>query len=142
MRECCEHYSRFHVLTQGAMKVLSEYPWPGNLFQVENFCERLILTAGKRSLDEIAVRRMLEELYPVDGRGKNEMAGAGGWNPGGAAAVGRGYGAQGGIPALPDEAERIAETLRRLRGNREKTAKELGMSKTTLWRRMKEYGIE
>ena len=41
-----------------------EYPWRGNLFQVENFCERLILTAGKRSIDENTVKRLLGELYP------------------------------------------------------------------------------
>lgn len=183
VRECCEHYSRYHVLTKGAMKVLAEYPWPGNLFQVENFCERLILTAGKRSLDEIAVRKMLEELYPGEsgwnaaaeagrwrdeaeaGRRRNEadrrraeaevdremsrggVADGGGWNPGGwdtggGNPGGENPGAPGFASALPDEAARIAETLRRLRGNREKTAKALGMSKTTLWRRMKEYGIE
>ncbi|MBR1709589.1 MAG: hypothetical protein IJ719_12285, partial [Clostridia bacterium] len=32
--------------------------------------------------------------------------------------------------------------LRRNFGNREKTAAELGISKTTLWRRMKKYGID
>lgn len=43
---------------------MMEYPWRGNLFQVESFCERLILTAGKRSIDENTVKRLLGELYP------------------------------------------------------------------------------
>ena len=46
------------------MEILLNYPWKGNLFQIESFCERLILMAGKRSIDEIAVRKLLEELYP------------------------------------------------------------------------------
>ena len=33
------------------------------------------------------------------------------------------------------------ELLNRFHGNREKAAAELGISKTTLWRRMKKYGI-
>ncbi len=44
--------------------MMLDYPWKGNLFQIESFCERLILMAGKRSIDEVAVRRLLEELYP------------------------------------------------------------------------------
>ena len=117
IRECCEHYSRYHVLTQGAMKILQEYPWQGNLLQVENFCERLILTANKRSLDELAVQKVLRELYP-DRTGR---------------------------PARPEddpEAILIMEMLQSMRGNREKTAQALGISKATLWRRMKKYEID
>ncbi len=64
LRDCCERYGRYHALTNGAREILLAYPWYGNLFQIESFCERLILTAGKRSIDEIAVRKLLEELYP------------------------------------------------------------------------------
>ena len=41
-----------------------------------------------------------------------------------------------------EESRRIMETLFRMGGSREKTAAELGISKATLWRRMKKYGIE
>ncbi len=122
IRECLAHYSRYHVLTQGAMKILLEYPWEGNLFQVENYCERLILTANRRSLDEIVIRQVLSELYP-------EVVtdfGDGGTVPD----------SVGGITA-----EEITRMLRQMRGNREKTAQALGISKATLWRRMKKYGI-
>ncbi|MDO5417945.1 MAG: PrpR N-terminal domain-containing protein, partial [Lachnospiraceae bacterium] len=63
VRDACEKYDRYHVLTSGAKKYLMNYPWPGNLFQIENFCERLILTASKRSLDEWDVKQVLDELY-------------------------------------------------------------------------------
>lgn len=127
LKESCGHYSRYHVLTQGAKRILMNYPWEGNLFQVENFCERLILTAGKRSLDELDVSRLLEELYPVDrlaacGADENRLADQ--------------------EPAMPEEAVRIQATLSRMAGSREKTAKELGISKATLWRKMKKYGLE
>ena len=36
----------------------------------------------------------------------------------------------------------LAELLRRHNGNREKVAAELGVSKTTLWRYVKKYGLE
>ena len=141
IREYCEQYSRYHVLTQGAMKLLSGYSWNGNLFQVENFCERLILTANKRSLDEAAVRKVLDELYPqmpvstaafVPGRwGRQEPA-----EPVGSA----GYD---GEPSLQEEERsRIIEVLKMNRGSREQAAQELGISKATLWRKMKRYEIK
>ena len=40
------------------------------------------------------------------------------------------------------KAVQIAELLRKYGGSREKVAAELGVSKTTLWRYIKKYGIE
>lgn len=123
LHDCCERYSRYHVLTNGAKEILMRFPWPGNLFQIESYCERLILTARKRSLDEIAVRQLFEELYPESEEGVDDSG-----MP---------------VPAYEnEEAEQIETLLRRFGGSREKTAKELGISKATLWRRMKKYGIE
>ena len=126
IEECCGHYSRFHVLTQGAETLLLDYPWEGNLYQVENFCERLILTANKRSLDESFVKQILKELYPEQGKGipnpdtDNEKQ----------------------EKQLPEEAGSIEEALVRYAGNQEAAAKALGMSKTTLWRKRKKYHLD
>ena len=125
IRDCCEHYSRFHVLTKGAFKVLLDYPWKGNLIQVENFCERLILTSEKRSLDEAAVEDLLNEMYQGETNVEKEDS------------VIR----NAEVP-YPLEAGEIKDTLLKLGGNREKTAKELGISKATLWRKMKKYHLE
>ena len=63
IRDCCERFDRYHALTREATELLLNYPWPGNRYQVENFCERLILTASKRLLDEKLVLRLLKELF-------------------------------------------------------------------------------
>jgi len=39
------------------------------------------------------------------------------------------------------EAQIIIETLHKNKGNRKKTAQELGINKSTLWRKMKKLGI-
>ena len=44
-------------------------------------------------------------------------------------------------PLAQAEAAKIIEILRRHAGNRRKTAAELGINKTTLWRKIKKYGI-
>ena len=53
IKEGCERYSRYHVLTNGAWKILMDYEWKGNLLQIESFCERLILTSSRLSLIHI-----------------------------------------------------------------------------------------
>ncbi|MEY8339254.1 PrpR N-terminal domain-containing protein [Lachnospiraceae bacterium 62-35] len=123
----CERYSRYHVLTEGGWKCLLEYPWPGNSLQVESFAERLVLTAGKRSLDEGSVGELLDELYssPVEEWGARARE-----RPS--------YSTL----ALCKEAEEIQAALEKYGGSREKTAACLGISKSTLWRKMKKYRIK
>lgn len=131
LKESCERYSRYHVLTQGAWKALLEYPWEGNLFQIENFCERLILTADRRSIDEVRIHRLLEDLYPAmpekeEGQMPEE----------------RRKENQAPDSPMSDGEREIYEALRRYDGSRQKTAEALGISKATLWRKMKKYGME
>lgn len=126
LSQCCERYGRYHVLTGGAKTVLMEYSWKGNFDQIESFCERLILTAPKRTIDEVRVKRLLEKLYPDVSVKKPEY----------------GHVPEKGEYGEPYEAARIRRALVMNGGNREKAAKELGISKATLWRRMKKYEIE
>lgn len=125
IHSCCERYAHYHVLTKGAKEALMDYPWYGNLFQVESFCERLILTVGKRTINEVMVKKLLEDLYPPQLMEQE------------ARQLGTSPVQQGGA-----EEERIRAALQQTGGNREKAARELGVSKATLWRRMKKYRIE
>lgn len=140
IKEGCERYSRYHVLTNGAWKILMDYEWKGNLLQIESFCERLILTSSRRSIDEIAVNRLLRELYPEhedfcqedssppEKRFREELQ----------------------FPSESQnyttisesrEAQKIINALKKAGGDRLKAAAELGISKTTLWRWMKKFEI-
>lgn len=119
LEEWQEKYKRYVHLTQGAQNFLREYEWPGNLNQIDNLCERIVLLTEKRNIDEVFVRRQLEQVTPK---------------------------------LLPDservvlykdqKAVQIAALLRKYNGSREKVAAELGVSKTTLWRYIKKFGIE
>lgn len=118
--DCVTKLNRYVVLTKEARKVLMNYPWPGNYIQLHTFLERMALTAPSRTVKDSYVRDLLEQIYPSD------------------------------IP-LPDageqqppptgEAARIIAALSRCGGSRAEAAAQLGISKTTLWRRMKQYGI-
>lgn len=108
-----EKYSRLHHLSKGAKDILMEYDWNGNILQLDNFIERLILTATKRSIEEKAVKELLDILYIHD------------------------------VDIVQGEkAAKIKAALKRYEGNRVLTAKALGISKATLWRWMKKYELE
>lgn len=125
VREACDQYSRYHVVTQGGMQCLKAYPWQGNLLQLETFLKRLILTAEKRSIDEILVRKLLRELFPSSApvRMMPDGQGIGG-------------------PVACEEERQIRLALAAQGGSRERAAACLGISKATLWRKMKKYNIK
>ena len=125
VREACDQYSRYHVVTQGGMQCLKAYPWQGNLLQLETFLKRLILTAEKRSIDEILVRKLLRELFPSSApvRMMPDGQGIGG-------------------PVACEEERQIRLALTAQGGSRERAAACLGISKAALWRKMKKYNIE
>lgn len=115
VREACDQYSRYHVVTQGGMQCLKAYPWQGNLLQLETFLKRLILTAEKRSIDEILVRKLLRELFPSSApvRMMPDGQGIGG-------------------PVACEEERQIRLALAAQGGSRERAAACLGISKATL----------
>ena len=114
-----ERYDRVVHLTQSAEEYLVNYDWPGNLNQINSVCERIVLLSDHRNIDEGFLQRQIRQLTPklLPGTGQ--------------------------IVLFKDEkAVEISELLKRYNGNRQKVADELGISKTTLWRYIKKYGIE
>lgn len=127
-----EQYSRYHVMTAGAKRALLEYPWEGNSIQLEAFCERMILTVGKRTITEEYVRDLLEELYNRDtsiyaATLEEEER------------IRDGY-----LDGLGENPELmlIKSVLKKYNGNRTLSAKELNISTTTLWRKIKKFELD
>ncbi len=130
-----KQYSKYHVLTSGAKKVLQEYQWQGNSIQLDAFCERMILTLNKRHITEGYVRDLLDELYHTDAsiykETSKEIVGK------------RTLDSNFEKISLDDPYEELLiKTLAKYEGNRALTAKELKISTTTLWRKIKKYGLD
>lgn len=118
--QLCELYHRYHVITAGGMQMLQSFDWPGNILQVNSFLERLVLTATHRSIDEHAIRQLWQQMFPPHAAEEmSELPGS-----------------------QSREAQRIAQALARNDGSRVLTAQELGISTTTLWRKIKKLGLE
>ncbi|MEG1773714.1 MAG: sigma 54-interacting transcriptional regulator, partial [Oscillospiraceae bacterium] len=63
MAQVARRYGRSPAaLSEAALRVLEQYRWPGNIRQLENVAQRIVLTAGARELSASEVESFLEEL--------------------------------------------------------------------------------
>jgi len=108
------------AVSKRAMKRILAYEYPGNVRELENILEHaFILCKGT----EIKVSHLPENL--VDSGARTPAASV--------------RGATGGLQDL--EKGVIEQTLERYGWDREQAARELGMHRSTLWRKMKRYEI-
>jgi DNA-binding NtrC family response regulator len=102
-----------------ALSLLMAHDWPGNIRELENVIERAFILCQKEYID---IDHLPEEL------------------------TARGIAADTGmrIRSARDliDAQAINAALKRNRYNRSATARELGIHKTTLFRRVKKLGID
>ena len=115
-------------MSQGAMRGLMAYTWPGNVRQLENSIERAVtLSAGRREIDVTDLLPEMQEAppstttpyvdLPDDGMDLNAY-----------------------LSSL--ERDLIRRALERTRGNRNKASELLHIKRTTLVEKMKRLGLE
>jgi two-component system response regulator HydG len=119
------------IMSDEALRTMMRYDWPGNVRELENSIERACtLSSGPI-------------LHLGDLPTQLQQQGLEAWRV--AAAAGEPEEPQSGAPevkTLADmEREAILNTIRTLNGDKLQAAKLLGIGKTTLYRKLKEYGI-
>jgi transcriptional regulator with PAS, ATPase and Fis domain len=122
-RLCAAKDVRPPGMSERAMEILLNYTYPGNVRELENILEHALIVGQE---DAIQTNHLPEYLQERDARRNS----------------------------LPDDIERYTATadngecdrilvmLRRHNWHRVKTARSLGMDRTTLWRKMKKYRLE
>lgn len=112
------------------MHTLMEYRWPGNIRQLENFLERLTLLCGN-GFDQAVFDELFHEVKRYVGQsGKNP-------EPLPAATI-----KLGDIYDHNEEILSIERALRKAKYNKIRAARALGISRTTLWRKIKQLNID
>ncbi len=128
---CMVKNRRIERIATPAMEVLLNYNYPGNVRELENILEHaLIISKGT-----VIERRHLPIHLQAGSPSPFLSAPSADVGPPSAAAVAAPP------PLAVGERAVILATLERFAGNRKQTAAALGMERTTLWRRMKKYGI-
>ena len=134
-------------LSPTAVRALMNYSWPGNVRQLENALAYATTVCEGQT---IHVHDLPEEVKRGTAGITTASVGADrAGAPGGAGALTEEAGQlPGGVhrmdlsPAEALEAEDILDALRRSRFRRAEAAEVLGVSRTTLWRKMKQYGLD
>jgi len=115
-------------ITAQARRLLEVYAWPGNIRELENvICSAMILCEG----DEITAQDLPPRI-----KGEAETEGSGGRNLQNATLA----------EAVREASERlerimIVSRLGEMKGNRTATAESLGISRKTLFNKMRQYGL-
>jgi two-component system response regulator AtoC len=138
----CATFARAHEkpatkLSPGAVDALSRERWPGNVRQLQNFVERLVVLCESGTIEASDVTR---ELAPPPTFGTDQA-------PGGRVPTPT-IGTLSGEPIAPldsvmRDAERsaIERALRHAKGNRAVAARLLGIGRATLYKKLIEHGI-
>ncbi|ETA81562.1 sigma 54-interacting transcriptional regulator [Youngiibacter fragilis] len=130
-REYSVELSKSVTFSEGARKLMSEYDWYGNIRQLKNFVEKVVTISSERVISEELVRFHIEDSFPID---QSQKYGTIQSNGSPQAEEIRPYTEAG-------EYTRIIALLDKHSGNRMAVAKELGISTTTLWRKIRKYNI-
>ena len=106
-------------LDDDVLERLLKYSWPGNIRELRNVLERAMIVA--RGLEGVAIAHLPLEVREASGSGVDHH-----------------------VPRTLSEVERIHidRTLRAHNANRTRAARELGISRATLIKKIKEYGLE
>ena len=110
-----------YSLTPDAMKLILTFDWPGNVRELENALRHAVSAADGTVL--------LPAVLPSEIQASGIQPGLAASEPGRI------------MPLAEVERKAILETLHQLNGNKQMAAQLLGIGKTTLYRKLKEYGI-
>jgi two-component system response regulator HydG len=128
VKQCAKRHGKtIKGMTLAARVKLGSFPWPGNVRQLRNVVESMVVVDCDETLDVDDLPLELEPDVPAAGAGPVDMT----------------AGLQALVGKPLDEVERIfiTETLKLAGGNREQAASLLGIGERTLYRKIKEYGL-
>jgi DNA-binding NtrC family response regulator len=116
-RACLEFERRLEPLEPTVLRALQAHSWPGNVRELKNSVDRLVLQAAGPGVNLDDVAQALPQAQP-------------------GAREGKGMG-----PDSHSERQDLLALLQRHRGDKSKAAAELGISRPTFYRRLKQAGL-
>jgi len=130
-RDKSSHYS----FSDDALRLMMEYDWPANVRELEHAIERAVALSSGPVLHMKDFPTQLQD-FQQHAHPQQEAVATGKPETDGAQA-----GSQQVISIAEMEKQAILSTIQQLKGDKLMAAKLLGIGKTTLYRKLKEYGI-
>jgi two-component system response regulator HydG len=125
-----------HEFSGDAIRLMTEYDWPGNVRELQHAIERACAFSSGPVINMVDLPTQLQEFRMNKNAADLSAAAAGEGAGDGHALPGRG------IVSIADMEKRaILGTIRQLQGDKLMAARLLGIGKTTLYRKLKEYGL-
>jgi len=116
-----ENGTAYERVDQSAMRKLVNHNWPGNVRELKNVVQRMCLEGDGTVLQVHDLPESLRTSTDIVPAGPPNLAG---------------------LSMADVEKLHIMNTLRMFGGNREKTAKALGIGARTLYRKLRDYGLK
>lgn len=124
--EYSKKFYKYVSLSQSAISFLKNLPWYGNVRQMKSFCERLVAIAANKIIDVELVKEQIKDTGCSIPKEEEENT-----------------------PqkqpvkefSEDDYSQKIIKLLIQYNGNKKKVADELNISRTTLWRQIKDLNI-
>jgi propionate catabolism operon transcriptional regulator len=110
-------HPNLHAEVTACAPLLASYAWPGNVRELRNLMERIALFLAAEPLQALSPSFMLATAPELGRRAESGMPAA--------------------PAALLAPAASLEQVLARFDGNREAAARHLGISRTTLWRKLR-----
>ena len=127
LEEFCFAYKKpIKLLTQPAVDALKTYHWPGNIRELRSTVEGMVAVSNDQTLDLDAIPQSILEQVKIEPTDKT------GGEP---------INAVVGMTMAAIESEAIRSTLRAVGKNRVEAAKMLGISRRTIFRKIREYNL-
>jgi transcriptional regulator with PAS, ATPase and Fis domain len=111
-------------ISEDAMQILLNYSYPGNVRELENIIEHALIICREESIGPGHLPDYLLYRRPNFLKDKDRVPES-----------------RGQKTAVPGERDHLLGVLRKHGWNRTKAAGELGIDRTTLWRKIKKYGL-
>jgi DNA-binding NtrC family response regulator len=110
------------VISENALEILKSYDWPGNIRQLRNYIRTMVVMSDSDMLETKDIPSEIHQIRQLAGQVSGDNLG--------------------GLTLNKLERQAIINTLAKVGNNREQAAKLLGIGERTLYRKIKEYGIQ
>jgi two-component system response regulator HydG len=119
LQESCQAFDKkLSLFNDDVLQVFKNYAWPGNVRELKHVIERLVVTAKGKSL---TVKDLPKEIREA----KTPSAAT-----------------RGSLPKAEAEKQNIQKALLETNGNKSKAADRLGITRKTLFNKMKLYDLK